>query len=453
MTETYPKNKARARLRSLAEALDSGALAQVSRILNEDLTPGDIAHLLESSPPKERRLLWSLMDRELEGDVLAYIDDDIRAEFLADLDAQDVIELTEDFEVDDLADLLQQLPESIYREVLSSMDEHDRQRVEEVLSYPEDSAGGLMNTDVVTVRPDITVDVVLRYLRMHKQLPPMTDSLIVVSRKDEYIGILPITRLLVSQPAATVREIMRTDIEPIPVTLLDREVANLFERYDLVSAPVVDERGRLVGRITVDDVVDVIREDADHEILSMAGLDEDDDMFAPIVQTAKNRAVWLGINLITAFVASAVVGMFQATIDKVVALAVLMPIVASMGGIAGSQALTLVIRGMATGKVGSSNLGWLINREFVVGVLNGLLWAVVVAIAAMVWFDDWTIGAIIASAMLINLTIAALSGTVLPVVLKALKIDPALAGGVILTTLTDVVGFMSFLGLATLVYS
>ncbi|WP_369602573.1 magnesium transporter [Hahella sp. SMD15-11] len=453
MTETYPRSKARARLRSLAEALDSGAIAQVSRILNSDLSPGDIAHLIESSPPKQRRLLWSLIDRDLEGDVLAYVDDDIRAEFLSELNAQDVLELTEDFEVDDLADLLQQLPESVYEEVLAAMDERDRKRVEEVLSYPEDSAGGLMNTDVVTIRPDITVDVVLRYLRMHKQLPPMTDSLIVVNRKDEYIGILPITRLLVSQPSATVREIMRTDIDPIPVTMPDREVANLFERHDLVSAPVVDENGRLVGRITVDDVVDVIRDDADHEILSMAGLDEEDDMFAPTLQTARNRAVWLGINLVTAFVASAVVGMFQDTIDKVVALAVLMPIVASMGGIAGTQALTLVIRGMATGKISQSNFRWLISREFIVGALNGLLWAVVVALGAVIWFDDWTIGGIIASAMLINLVIAALAGTTLPMILKMLRIDPALAGGVILTTLTDVAGFMSFLGLATIVYS
>ena len=452
MTETYPRSKARARLRSLAEALDSGAIAQVSRILNSDLSPGDIAHLIESSPPKQRRLLWSLIDRDLEGDVLAYVDDDIRAEFLSELNAQDVLELTEDFEVDDLADLLQQLPESVYEEVLAAMDERDRKRVEEVLSYPEDSAGGLMNTDVVTIRPDITVDVVLRYLRMHKQLPPMTDSLIVVNRKDEYIGILPITRLLVSQPSATVREIMRTDIDPIPVTMPDREVANLFERHDLVSAPVVDENGRLVGRIT-DDVVDVIRDDADHEILSMAGLDEEDDMFAPTLQTARNRAVWLGINLVTAFVASAVVGMFQDTIDKVVALAVLMPIVASMGGIAGTQALTLVIRGMATGKISQSNFRWLISREFIVGALNGLLWAVVVALGAVIWFDDWTIGGIIASAMLINLVIAALAGTTLPMILKMLRIDPALAGGVILTTLTDVAGFMSFLGLATIVYS
>jgi magnesium transporter len=281
----------------------------------------------------------------------------------------------------------------------------------------------------------------------------MTDSLIVVSRRDEFIGILPITKMLVSNPAATVREVMDTDIDPIPVTLSDNKVATLFERYDLISAPVVSEDGRLLGRITIDDVVDVIREESDHSLMSMAGLDEDEDTFAPILKTTRRRAVWLGINLLTAFTASGVIGLFEATIEKVVALAVLMPIVASMGGIAGSQTLTLVIRGMAVGQISGANVGWLLNREFVSGALNGLLWAVVVASAASFWFDDMMIGAIIAAALVINLIAAALVGTVLPLFLKSRNIDPALAGSVILTTVTDVVGFMSFLGLATLVYA
>ncbi|WP_020409664.1 magnesium transporter [Hahella ganghwensis] len=453
MSQTAEKSTAKVRMRSLSEALESGSFQQVARILNSGLSPSDIAHLLESSPPKERKILWQLVDDELDGEVMQYLSDEIRSDFLSEMNAQDVIDIAEDFEVDDLADLLQQLPEAVISEVLDSMDSQDRQRLEEVLSYPEDSAGGLMNTDMVTVRPDITVDVVLRYLRSHKSLPNMTDSLAVVNRKDMFIGVLPITTLLVSSLNSTVREIMRTDVDGIPATLSDREVALLFERHDLVSAPVIDANGRLLGRITIDDVVDVIREDADHEIMSMAGLDEEEDMFAPIMKTAKSRAVWLGINLITAFLASAVIGIFEDTIAKVVALAVLMPIVASMGGIAGSQALTLVIRGMATGKVASSNIRWLMNREFLVGAFNGTLWAVVVAAAAMVWFNDMTIGLLIASAMLINLTVAALAGTALPLILKSLKIDPALAGGVILTTVTDVVGFMSFLGLATIAYA
>lgn len=436
----------------LSEALDSGQFKQVARILNTGLSPSDIAHLLESTPPRERSLLWKLVDKELEGEVLQYLSDDIRAYFLSKLNAQELASVTEDFDLDDLVDLLQQLPDTVIGEVLNSMDTQDRMRVEEVLSYQEDTAGGLMNTDTITVRPDISIDVVLRYLRRHRSLPPMTDSLLIVNRRDEFIGVLPLTTMLVSSTSATVREVMDTEIEPIPVNMPDTEVAMIFERRDLVSAPVVNEQGKLVGRITIDDVVDVIREDADHSLMSMAGLDEDEDTFAPIGKTTKRRAVWLGINLITAFIASAVIGLFEHTIEKVVALAVLMPIVASMGGIAGSQALTLVIRGMALGQISSSNIRWLINREFLVGLLNGLLWAVVVAAAAIVWFNDIYIGIIIAAALVINLIAAAIAGTALPIILKAQNIDPALAGGVILTTVTDVVGFMAFLGLATIVY-
>ncbi|WP_404363838.1 magnesium transporter [Marinobacter sp.] len=452
MAEILEKSQARQRLRSLSEALDSGALQQVSRILNGGLSPSDIAHLLESSPPRQRALLWNLVDKNLEGEVLQYLSDDIRGYFLSKLNAQELATIIEDFESDDLADLLQQLPDTVIQEVLDTMDEQDRQRVEEVLAYPEDTAGGLMNTDTITVRPDLTIDVVLRYLRRHRSLPPMTDSIIVVSRRDEYIGVLPITKMLVSNPGATVREVMDTDIEPIPVTMPDTQVATLFERYDLISAPVVGEGSKLLGRITIDDVVDVIREDADHSLMSMAGLDEDEDTFAPIMKTTRRRAVWLGINLLTAFIAASVIGLFEDTIEKVVALAVLMPIVASMGGIAGSQTLTLVIRGMAVGQISGANVAWLLNREFFSGVLNGLLWAVVVSAAATLWFGDPMIGAIIAAALIINLVAAALVGTVLPLFLKSRNIDPALAGGVILTTVTDVVGFMAFLGLATIFY-
>jgi magnesium transporter len=453
MTDILEKGQAKQRLRSLSEALDSGALKQVARILNGGLSPSDIAHLLESSPPRQRALLWNLVEKDLEGEVLQYLSDDIRGYFLSQLNAQELADIIEDFESDDLADLLQQLPDTVIQEVLDTMDEQDRQRVEEVLSYPEDTAGGLMNTDTITVRPDISIDVVLRYLRLHRSLPPMTDSLIVVSRKDSYIGILPLTKLLVSDPNITVREIMVTEIEPISATMPDNEVAVLFEQHDLVSAPVIDDDGRLLGRITIDDVVDVIREDADHSLMSMAGLDEDEDTFAPVMKTTRRRALWLGINLITAFVASAVIGLFEETIDKVVALAVLMPIVASMGGIAGSQTLTLVIRGQALGHVEKSNANWLLSREMIVGAMNGLLWALVVAAVAIAWFQDTTIGIIIALSIVINLIAGAMAGTLLPLGLKAVGIDPALAGSVLLTTITDVVGFFTFLGLATVFYS
>ena len=453
MATKFSQHQAERQLRTLSDALDSGSLQQVARILNKGLDASDIGHLIESSPPKQRSIVWSLIDPELRGDVLQYLSEDIQAYFLSKLNAQEVIDVTGDLDTDDLADVLQQLPDAIILEVLDSMDAQDRQRIEEVLSYPEDTAGGLMNTDTVTIRADITIDVVLRYLRRHRSLPEMTDSVLVVSRQDVLIGILPLTTMLVSNPGATVREVMETDIRTIDVSMSDSDVANLFERQDLVSAPVVSKSGTLLGRITIDDVVDVIREDADHSLMSMAGLDDEEDTFAPIKQTAKRRAVWLGINLLTAFIASAVIGLFEDTIEKVVALAVLMPIVASMGGIAGSQTLTLVIRAMAVGQINRSNLRWLLNREFFVGLLNGLLWALVVSCAAMFWFDDIIIGMVIAAAMLINLVVAAIVGTSLPIYLKSRDIDPALAGGVLLTTITDVVGFLSFLGLATIAYA
>ena len=310
-----------------------------------------------------------------------------------------------------------------------------------------------MNTDVVTVRPDITVDVVLRYIRRYRELPPMTDNLWVVNRRDQFIGQVPISTILISEPSTTVREIMETEVEPLLVTTHEDEVAQRFERLDLVSAPVVNAEGKLLGRITIDDVVDVIRASADHSLMSQAGLDEDEDIFAPLVRTVRRRSVWLGINLLTAFFASAVIGLFEATLEHVVALAILMPVVASMGGIAGTQALTIVIRGMALGRVGSANISALVSREVMIGIANGLLWSFVVGAAAYLWFGDFTLGYVIAIAIVINLMVAALVGTLLPGYLKSMQIDPALAGGVVLTTVTDVVGFFVFLGVATLVYA
>ncbi|MBN0988789.1 magnesium transporter [Amphritea pacifica] len=440
-------------LDKLNTALEEGAFRQIRYTLNKTLRPSEVAHLIEKSPPKERRLLWSLIHKDIEADVLQELGDDVKSEILSKMNTSEVLAISESLETDDLADMMQQLPETVMHELLRSMDHQNRERLEKILSYPEDTAGGLMNTDTITIRPDITIEAALRYLRRHAELPDMTDSLFVVSRKDTYIGSLPLTRMLVSDPSSTVREMMVTDKPPIPADMEDTQVAKLFEQEDLVSAPVVDEEGQLLGRITIDDVVDVIREDADHSLMSMAGLDEDEDTFAPIMKTTRRRAVWLGINLITAFLASAVIGLFEETIGKVVALAVLMPIVASMGGIAGSQVLTLMIRGQALGHVERSNAGWLLNREMVVGALNGILWALVVAAIAIIWFQDLTIGIIIACAIIINLFAAALAGTMLPIVLKAWGIDPALAGSVLLTTITDVVGFFAFLGLATFFYS
>lgn len=440
------------KLQSISEALDSGAVAQVRRLLNRSLPAVDVAHLLESSPPKVRSILWNLIDRELGGEILQHLSEDISSDILSKMNPQELADVTAGLDTDDIADLLQQLPDQLIQEVLRSMDSQNRQRLEQVLSYPEDTAGGLMNIDTITVRPDISIDVVLRYLRLHPKIPDMTDNLPVVSRKDELVGILPITKILVSDPGSTVRELMNTDVITITAEMPELQVAQLFERHDLVSAPVVDANRKLLGRITIDDVVDVIREEADHSFMGMAGLDEDEDTFAPILKTTKRRSVWLFINLLTAFLASYVIGLFEDAIEKVVALAILMPIVASMGGVAGSQTLTLMIRGIALGHVEGSNIQWLIRRETIVGLISGLIWALVVAAVAIWWFNDPTIGMVIALAVVINLVAAAVAGASLPMILRYFGIDPAIAGSVVLTTITDVVGFMAFLGLATLFY-
>lgn len=441
-----------ATLDRLTTALDSGTFVDVRRMLN-GLPAADVAHLLESSPPKFRNIIWKMVEVEQEGEVLGELSDELQAHFLSRMDATEVATITEGLEDDDIADILQQLPDRVTREVLNSMDHQDRARLEGVIHYPDEVAGGLMNTDTITIRARLTLDVVMRYLRRHEEIPEMTDNLIVVNRSDQYIGLLPLRTLLVSDPSATVREMMVTNVDPIPVDTRDDEVARLFERNDWVSAPVVNDRGRLLGRITIDDVVDVIREDADHSFMSMAGLDEDEDTFAPVSRAAPRRAIWLGINLVTAFIAASAINMFHDTIEKVVALAVLMPIVASMGGIAGTQTLTILVRGIAMGQVGRNNQNWLLAREVTIGLLNGILWAGVVAVAASLWFNDWDLGLIIAAAMVINLVTAAFTGAALPLFLTRINVDPALAGGVILTTVTDVVGFVSFLGLATMYYA
>lgn len=452
MAQTSTTYEINQQLGALNDALESGAFQPVRRMLNS-LPHAEVAHLLESSPPKLRHALWQLVNIDNEGEILQFLSEEVQSQFLEQMDAEEVATITEGLDTDDIADILQQLPDTVIREVLSSMDSQDRHRLERVLNYAEDTAGGLMNTDTITVRRNLTVDVVMRYLRRHDTIPEMTDSLIVVNRRDSYLGLLPLRKLLVSDPGAMVIDIMETDVEAINADLPEIEVARLFERNDWVSAPVVNDQGTLVGRITIDDVVDVIRDDAEHSLMSMAGLDEEEDTFAPALKTAPRRALWLGINLLTAFLASAVIKIFEGTIDQVVALAVLMPIVASMGGVAGSQTLTVVIRGIALGQISRNNTRWLISRELMVGTLNGILWAGVVAVAASLWFNDQTIGIIIALAMVINLITAALAGAMLPIVLKMMKIDPALAGSVALTTVTDVVGFMSFLGLATWFYA
>jgi len=432
------------------QALRAGTLGDVAGILAE-MPPGDVAYLLSSSPPDYRALLLGLLQSEQEALVVNELPDELRSAILIDRAPEALAGIVEKLDDDDVADILHELPEDVTGQVLAIMDEKYRQRLQTVLRFPDDVAGGLMSTDTITIRADLTLDVVLRYLRRHVELPQNTDSLIVVNRSDKLVGLLPIRTLLVSDPAVSVREMMITDQEAIAANMPATEVARRFERNDWISAPVVDETGKLLGRITIDDVVDVIIEEADHSLTSLAGLAEE-DTFATVWQSAPRRAVWLAINLATALLASSVISLFQGTIEKVVALAVLMPVVASMGGIAGTQSLTILIRAMAMGQINDRNQLWLIGRESLIGLINGILWAAVVAITASLWFDDFTLGLIIAFAMLINLVTAGLSGAGLPLVLQRLNIDPALAGGVLVTTVTDIVGFLTFLGLATWFY-
>jgi magnesium transporter len=406
--------------------------------------------MLEALKPLYRELVWELIETEARGEVLVELNDEVRTSLIETTGTEDLIHAANTLETDDLADILQDLPNVVMQEVLQSLSNQDRNRLETVLAYHEDSAGGLMNTDTITVRPDVTLEVVLRYLRKRGAIPEQTDNLFVVDRNDHYIGLLPLSSLLTNEESLTVAELMLSAEAAIPATMDKKDVALIFEQRDLISAPVVDEQNILLGRITIDDVVDVIREGADHSIMSMAGLDEEQDMFAPATRSARRRAIWLGINLCTAFLASWVIGLYEETLEQVVALAILMPIVASMGGIAGSQTLTLVIRGIALRQIGRTNATLLLGKELTIGILNGLLWAIVVAIIAGAWFQSPEIGLLIGSAMVINMVCAALAGVTIPLALEKLGIDPALAGGVLLTTITDVVGFVAFLGLATL---
>ncbi len=448
MPSTHQQNT-QDHLRFIAERLETGTFLRLRGMLNA-LHPAEIAHMLEALPHDDRIVVWRLAAAELRGEILVELSDEVRNTLIDVTDTATLIDAVAKLETDDLADLIQDMPEVVTRQILLALDNQNRRRLEAVLSYPEDTAGGLMNIDVVTVRPDLSVMVVLRHLRSRGQMPDLTDSLFIVDRSDHYLGVLPLTVLLTSDEKQAVDELMLQDLQAIPADTSASEVAMLFEQKNLVSAPVVDTGGRLIGRITVDDVMDVIREEAEHSLMGHAGLAEDTDMFAPVLVSARRRAVWLGINLITAIIASIVIGLFEATIQQVVALAILMPIVASMGGIAGSQTLTLVIRGLALRHIGDTNARHVLIKELGVGVVNGVLWAFVVAIIAGYWFDSSMLGLVIGIALLINLICAALAGALIPLLMLRFNIDPALAGGVVLTTITDVIGFMAFLGLASL---
>ena len=428
----------------ISDAQGSDDIDAVTRIL-EGIGAADTANLLNSLPPQQRDAVWPQISIDDLGEVLL----ETRLKTLAANEITAIIETMAD--VDDQADILLALPTDKLVQILHTLDAHKRERLEAVLSYADDTAGGLMNIDQITIRADVSLDVVLRYLRMRGEMPDHTDMLFVVDRHDHYLGALYLRDLLTQDPDSEVSKIMRTDIDAMHAHMADAEVAREFENRDLVSAPIVDEQHKLIGRITIDDVIDVIREEGDQSVRNMAGLSQDEDMFSPVLVSARRRGVWLGINLLTAFLAAWVIGFFEDILEQVVALAILITIVPSMGGIAGSQTLTLVIRGLALGQLGSSNYRSLIRKEILVGLWNGLLWAVVVAALSIAWFDNYLIGAIIAFALVVNLLAGALAGAVIPMILRQIGIDPAIAGGVVLTTVTDVVGIIAFLGMASLV--
>ena len=448
MAEAARQDKTARQLRLLSEALGTGRLGPVRRLVNS-LSPAEIGNLLESLPPAKRNVVWGLVDPEDDGEVLVHVGDEVREGLIADMDPDELVAAVEDLDIDDLADLVEDLPDTVIDTVLKSMDRENRDRLEQVLSYPEDSAGRLMNPDVVMVRGDVSVDVVLRYLRLRGELPEHTDHLFVVSRRHQYLGRVALTALLTNESITPINELLDDEQPAIPVHTPAPEVANQFSDHDWVSAPVVDANNVLLGRITIDDVVDIIREQAEHQAMGAAGLDEDVDLFAPIARTARSRAIWLGINLLTAFLASWVIGNFQHVLEKVVATAVLMPVVASMGGIAGTQTLTIMVRALALGQVGMTNLWPLVRKEVTVGLVNGVLWAGAVGLVSFGVYRDVLLSIAFGCAMVINLCLAAIAGVFIPLIQKRMGIDPALAGGTILTTVTDCCGFASFLGLAT----
>jgi magnesium transporter len=450
MIEQVHKEKTARQLDRLSEALDSGVKHRVTRLVG-GLSAAEIGDLLESLPLAKRLAVWDLADPELDGEVLVDVNDEVRASLIRDMTSDELVAAAGDLDLDDLADILDDLPDDVITKVLSSMDRQDRERLDKVLSYPEDSAGGLMDPDVLTIRPDVSLDVVLRYLRTRGELPEVFDLLFVVDRSGRYLASLRLADLLTKDPTTAVADHMDRSIRTIPVNMSASQVATEFEHHDLISAPVTDEEDRVLGTITVDDGVDVIRDEAEHRVLTMAGLDEEYDMFAPVIQSARKRWLWLAVNLITALMAAAMLFVFEPTLDEIVATAVLFPVVMSMGGIAGTQTLTLMIRGMATGQVSARNTPALLKKELAVGLMNGIVFALLVGSIAILWYGEIKLGVVIAIAILLNLLAGALAGALVPIVLKRLSIDPALAGGVVLTTVTDIVGIFAFVGLASYV--
>jgi magnesium transporter len=419
--------------------------------LLDDLHPADIADILESLPIEQRSIIWELVRSENDGDILVEVSDAVRQTLIADMDSSEILAAAEQLDTDEIADIAPDLPENVFQDLLDSLDAQNRERLESILSYPEDTVGSLMDHEVITVRDDISLEVALRYLRKLGSLPNHTDKLFVVDRSGSLKGILPLKKIVVNEADLKIKDVMVDDIVTFDPNDTADDAADAFERYDLVTAPVIDENKKIIGRLSVDAVVDHIREAAEYEKLSMAGLKEDEDIFSSIWKSVKNRWAWLAINLITAIIASRVIGVFEGSIEKVVALAALMPIVAGIGGNSGNQTITMIVRGLALGVINNNNLQRLLYKEIGVAFLNGILWGGVLGIFAYMLYNNAMLGFVMMAAMLLNLLLSALMGVLIPMIMTRFGKDPAVGSSVLITAMTDSGGFFIFLGLATLV--
>lgn len=424
-------------------------LAELSTRL-EQLHPADVAYILEALPLEERLQVWELIQTESEGDVLLEVSDAVRETLLADMESHEILAAAEHLDADELADLAPDLPKDVIGELMGSLEEEERAELQTALSFRDDQVGSLMDFDMVSIRDDVKLEVVLRYLRRFDELPHHTDKLFVVDHDERLQGVLPIKRLLVNDPERQVGEVMATEVVTFKPDDDAGAAAQAFERYDLITAPVVDSNNKVIGRLTVDMMVDVIREESEAEVLSLAGLKEDEDLFASVWKSAKNRWTWLAINLCTAFFASRVIGAFEGTIAKLVALAALMPIVSGIGGNTGTQTATLIIRGIALGQVTVNNASRLVFKELGIALLNGLVWGSVLGLLAFALYGQFSLGLVMMAAMTLNLQVAALVGIFIPITMHNLGRDPAYGSSVLLTAMTDSMGFFIFLGLATL---
>ena len=420
--------------------------SKLSNILKE-MSANDLASLIQNSPPQERKIIWDSIELEYEGEVLGELDEQLRDELLKEMEPEEISLAISDLEVDDLVDILQALPEKITNDVLALMNSRDRGRIENVIDFPEESAGGLMNTDVITVRAENTIELVSRYLRFLKNLPQNTDDIYVVTKNDEYLGILPITKILTSDQNMTVREVMDTEFQPISSELNEVEVYDLFKAKDLFSAPVVNKKNQLLGRITVDDIIEIGADEVQEDFRALAQIEE--DIFSSPKKSIKNRIFWLSINLLTAIIAAASINLFADVFEKVVYAAVLMPIVASMGGIAATQTLGIYIRAEAMRKLNRKNFRYLFRREFIVSIVNAIFFSIFIFGITYFWFSDSNLAIAISIAMILNLIMAAVGGFLLPYILRKIGYDPAISGGVIITTITDLIGFVTFLGIVS----